>query len=113
MIKANLVPNVDVFGKIQHTKLNSQDNLSSLRMSRIEKPETQDFSAVMSGLVENLNQEMNAPDKLMKELMMGSSNVDVHDVVTAISKAEIGVNLATQVTGKILTAYQQVMQMQI
>lgn len=113
MIKARLVPNIDMFGKIQHTKLNTQVNQSSLRMSRIEKPETENFSAVMSGLVENLNQEMEAPDKLMKDIMMGSQSVDIHDVTTAIAKAEIGVSLATQVTGKILNAYQTVMQIQI
>lgn len=113
MIEQKLVPNIDLFRRIQHTKLNSQPTLSSFRMSRIEKPETNNFKAVMSGLVENLNQELNAPDKLMKELAMGSSSVDVHDVMTAVAKSEMGVTLATQVTGKILSAYERVMQIQI
>ena len=104
---------MNLFARIQHTKLDSQSAMPSFRMNRIEKPETADFKSVMSGLVENLNNDMNAPDKLMKELAMGSESVDIHDVMTAVAKSEMGVSLATQVTGKILTAYQQVMQIQI
>ena len=113
MIESKLVPNIDLFARIQHTKLDTQSSVPSFRMTRIEKPETNDFKAVMSGLVENLNKDMNAPDKLMKELAMGSQSVDIHDVMTAVAKSEMGVTLATQVTGKVLSAYERVMQIQI
>ena len=49
----------------------------------------------------------------MKELAMGSESVDIHDVMTAVAKSEMGVSLATQVTGKILSAYERIMQIQI
>ena len=113
MIEPSLVPNMNLFARIQHTKLDTQNSTPSFRMSRIEKPETNDFKSVMSGLVENLNQDMNAPDKLMKELAMGSESVDIHDVMTAMAKSELGVQMATQITGKVLSAYERVMQIQI
>ena len=74
---------------------------------------TANFSSVMSGLVENLNTQMSAPDNLLKEAMMGSQNVDVHDVMTAMSKAELAISVATTVTGKVIQAYDKIMQMQI
>ena len=106
-------PHYDLEARIQHTKLDSWGDIPSARMSRIEEPATTDFQSVMSGLVENMNTQMNAPDNLMKDVMMGSENVDIHDVMTAMAKAELSVNIATTVTGKVLQAYDRIMQIQI
>ena len=106
-------PKYDLEARIQHTKLDSWGyDMPSARMNRIEDAGT-DFASVMSGLVENVNTSMNAPDNLLKDAMMGSENVDVHDVMTAIAKAEISVNIATTVTGKVIQAYDKIMQIQI
>ena len=106
-------PQYDLEARIQHTKLDSWGDIPSARMNRIEEPATTDFKSVMSGLVEGMNSSMNALDNLMKDVMMGSENVDVHDVMTAIAKAEISVNIATTVTGKVIQAYDKIMQIQI
>lgn len=108
-------PQYDLASRIQHTKFDSgiSTNMPSLRMDRVEKPETQDFKQVFSGLVENLNTEMNAPDNLLKDVMSGNQNVDIHDVMTAMSKSEISVNVATQIVGKVINAYDRVMQISV
>ena len=103
----------DLAGRIQHTKYASGYNMPSIRFDRVEKPETQDFKQVFSGLIENFNQELNAPDDLLKDVMQGNQNVDIHDVMVAISKSEISVNLATQMVGKAINAYDRVMQINI
>lgn len=108
------IPRYDLEARIQHSKIDSWGyDIPSARMNRVEEPSTADFSSVMSGLVENLNTEMNAPDSLLKDAMMGSENVDVHDVMTAISKAELSVTVATTITGKVIQAYDKIMQLQI
>lgn len=108
------IPRYDLEARIQHSKIDSWGfNIPSARMSRVEEPATADFSSVMSGLVENLNTQMNAPDNLLKEAMMGSENVDIHDVMTAMSKAEISVTVATTAVGKVIQAYDKIMQLQI
>ena len=43
----------------------------------------------------------------------GNKNVDVHDVMTAMSKAELSITIATTVTGKVIQAYDKIMQLQI
>ena len=107
-------PRYDLEARIQHSKIDSWGyDIPSARMSRVEDPSTADFSSVMSGLVENLNTQMSAPDNLLKEAMMGSQNVDVHDVMTAMSKAELSISIATTVTGKVIQAYDKIMQLQI
>ena len=69
MIEKKFAPNINLFERIQPTKLNTGTGVAPMRMGRIEKPETSDFSAVFSGLIENLNHEMNAPDELLKDAM--------------------------------------------
>lgn len=113
MIKG-IYPQYDLEARIQHTKLDSWSyDIPSARMNRIEEPSTTDFSAVMSGLVENLNATANAPDNLLKDVMMGSENVDIHDVMTAMSKAELSISVATTAVGKVVQAYDKIMQLQI
>ena len=68
---------------------------------------------VLSGLVENFNTELNAPDNLLKDVMSGNTNIDIHDVMTAMAKSEISVNIATQSVGKVIQAYDKVMQIQV
>ena len=107
------IPKYDLASRIQHSKFDSSFGMQGLRMDRVEKPETQDFKQVMSGLVENLNAEVNAPDNMMKDVMSGSKTVDIHDVMTAMAKSEISINVATQITGKVVNAYDRIMQISV
>ena len=107
-------PRYDLEARIQHSKIDSWGmGMPSARMNRVEEVGTADFSSVMSGLVENLNTTMEAPDNLLKDVMMGNENVDVHDVMTAMSKAELAISIATTATGKVIQAYDKIMQLQI
>jgi len=56
---------------------------------------------------------MNAPDNLLKDVMSGNKNVDIHDVMTAMSKSEIAVNVATQMVGKVINAYDRISQISV
>ncbi len=107
------IPNYDLSGRIQHTKFTQGYNMPGMRLDRVEKPETTDFKTVFSGLVENFNTQLNAPDDMLKDVMQGNSNVDIHDVMIAMSKSEISVNIATQMVGKVINAYDRVMQINI
>ncbi len=108
-------PQYDLAGRIQHTKLDTgiEFAMPAGRMSRVETTASPDFKQVISGLAENLNTELNAPDNLLKDVMSGSQNVDIHDVMTAMAKSEISINVATQLTGKIIQAYDRIMQIQV
>ena len=108
------IPRYDLEARIQHSKIDSWGyDMPSARMNRVEEPSTANFSSVMSGLVESLNTQMEAPDNLLRDAMMGNENVDIHDVMTAMSKAELAISVATTATGKVIQAYDKIMQMQI
>lgn len=104
-------PKINLFERMEPSKLNTGTPLEPMRLKSIEQPETGDFKSVVSGLVEHLNAEVNAPDQVINDAMMDKA--DIHDVMTAISKSEIQINIATAVTGKIIQTYEKVMQIQI
>ena len=85
----------------------------SMNINSIDETQTSSFKNVMSGIANNLNTSMNAPDQLLKDAMSGNDNVDIHDVMTAMAKAEINVNIATQVTTKVIQAYDKIMQISV
>ena len=70
-----------------------------------------DFKSVIGGLVEQLNTDLNAPDQLMDDLMLDKA--DIHDVMAAINKSEIQLNMASTALGKVIQTYEKIMQISI
>jgi flagellar hook-basal body complex protein FliE len=104
-------PKVQLNASISDTKLYSYDE--PMRMDRItEADATPAFKDVMKGLVKNLDETVKAPDQVLQNAIVGN-NADAHDVMIAISKAEIGINIATQVTTKVVQAYEKIMSIQV
>lgn len=92
------------------------NNISSFAMPNsmgIDKAEKSEFKDVLSGLAKNLNDDMNKPDKLLSDLVAGRNGVDVHDVITAMTKAELNISIATQAVGKVIQAYDKISQIQV
>ena len=107
-------PSYDLPGRIQHTKLaNGFGGIPSARLDSIDTKKNADFRTVFAGMADKLNQELNAPDELLKDVMSGNKNIDVHDVMIAMSKSEISVNVATTAVGKVIQAYDKIMQIQV
>ncbi len=109
----NQIPKINLYGGIETSKLDTQFNMPSARLDSIEQPGASDFKTVFSGLVENMNAEMEKPDALMVSLMNGDKNVDIHDVMTAMAKAELGISIATQITTKVIQSYEKITQIQV
>lgn len=108
---ANLIPQMGMhnIGQINQSFVSGLETGS---MNSIDAPQKGGFKNVMSNLTNSLNESVNAPDQLLQDSVMGN-NVDVHDVVIAMSKAEIGVNIATQLTTKIVQSYEKIMAIQV
>lgn len=103
---------VDLTGRIQNTPAGF-NTMPSTNISSTDESQQSNFKDVMSGLAQNLNQDLNAPDKLLQSAMAGNSDVDIHDVMTAMAKAEISINVATQITTKVIQAYDKIMQISV
>ncbi len=113
MIENRLVPNINIFSDISSSMPIDEFSQKGFGLSNLSKTEGTSFKNVLSGLVSNLNSEIEKPDQLLNQQLMGNSDVDIHDITTAMAKAEIGISLATQVTSKVVTAYNTVMNISI
>lgn len=107
-------PNINVTGHIQKGFGDmGMSPMPSMKIDSADEIQSGGFKGVMSGLAQGLNNDLNAPDKLLKDAMTGNNDVDIHDVMTAMAKAEISVNVATQVTSKVIQAYDKIMQISV
>ena len=71
------------------------------------------FSDVLGEVSSAINKDLEAPDKLLADVVNGSGNADVHDVTVAMAKAEMTVTLATQITSKVIQAYEKISQIAV
>ena len=102
-----ITPNINLGERIEPSKISTFNG--PVGMKSIEQPETPDFQTVMGGLVEQLNKDY--LDEVAFEMMLDKA--DIHDVMAAISKSEIQMNMATTALGKVIQTYEKVMQISI
>lgn len=70
------------------------------------------FNDVMNKLVKETDESLKAPDALIDRYMT-AGDVDVHDIMIANTKADIAINVASQVATKIIQAYDRIQQIQV
>ena len=110
-MRDSYTPKINLRADINETKLYPFDKPT--RMDAIkETPEIPSFSDMMQGMVKELDNTVKAPDQILQDAILGNGP-DIHDAMIAISKAEIGVNIATQITTKVIQAYEKVISIQV
>lgn len=92
----------------------SQTGMGYGRVSNLESTDkTSSFKDVMTNMVSNINDQMNQPDDLLAKAASGTGDVDVHDVMIAMSKAELTLTVATNAVSKVIQAYDKIVQIQV
>lgn len=97
------IPKINLPADIKDTQLSTFNSPIRLK-SMGESPEVPKFTDVVSNLAKELDQTAKAPDQVLKDAVTGNG-ADIHDVMIAMSKAELGVNIATQITTKVVQSY--------
>ncbi|WP_241654579.1 flagellar hook-basal body complex protein FliE [Sporolactobacillus shoreae] len=71
------------------------------------------FSDALKNAVGTVNQSVQSADNMVTGLANGTSNEDLHNVMIAMQKADIMLKTAVQVRDRVISAYQNVMNMQV
>ena len=91
-----------------------QSQMAFGRVSNLEGTNaTSSFKDVLTNMVSNVNDQMNKPDDLLAKAASGTGDVDVHDVMIAMSKAELTLTVATNAVSKVIQAYDKIVQIQV
>lgn len=85
-------------GSISNKKVAQQDN---------------DFQALISGLINSVNDAEMTSSKLKEAYELGDKGVNLTQVMIASQKSEISFQALLQVRNKLLSAYQEIMRIQI
>ncbi len=71
-----------------------------------------DFKKVLSNAIDSVNSSVQNAETLSNDFATGKTS-DIHSVIIAAEKADITLQMTTDVKNKIVTAYQDIMRMQI
>lgn len=74
------------------------------------KPEGgKSFSEIFSSAIKDVDQLQKHADNQIEGLMLGKPGVSTHEAMIALEKADVAFQLMSQIRGKILRAYEEVM----
>ena len=70
------------------------------------------FTGILNHAINTVNQAKIEADQAVQELATGNEK-DIHQTMIALEKAEVSFQLMMQVRNKIVSAYEEIMRMQI
>ena len=72
-----------------------------------------DFAQVLKNSIDQVNQAQQKADGMAANFAAGDGNANLHDVMIALQKASVSFQEMVQVRNKLVTAYHDVMNMQV
>ncbi len=72
-----------------------------------------DFSQKLKAAVDQVNEAQQSAGSLSKKFVSGDSDTDLHEVMISLQKANVSFQSMVQVRNKLVTAYQEIMNMQV
>ncbi len=72
-----------------------------------------DFSAMLSKTLDHVNQTQQQANELANAFEAGDPNINLSQVMIEMQKARVSFEALSQVRNKLITAYQEIMNMQI
>lgn len=70
------------------------------------------FKNVLNGYLQETNEMQNSADESLSKLVKGETD-NVHEVMLAMSKADVSFRMMVEVRNKLVEAYKEVMRMQV
>ena len=71
-----------------------------------------DFKEVFTRYLKDVNDLQIEADKAVRDLMVGKTE-NLHEVIAAMSEADLSFRLMMQIRNRLVEAYQQIMRMQV
>ncbi|MCO7126001.1 flagellar hook-basal body complex protein FliE [Sporolactobacillus shoreicorticis] len=73
----------------------------------------QGFADALENALGTVNNSQQTADQMVTKLANGSTDVDLHNVMIAMQKADVMLKTTVQVRDRVVEAYQEVMRMQV
>ncbi|TCS73912.1 flagellar hook-basal body complex protein FliE [Sulfuritortus calidifontis] len=73
----------------------------------------QDFSVLLKSALDQVSNAQQEAKQLTQQFELGDPNVNLQDVVLSLQKASVSFQTMVQVRNKLVSAYQEIMNMQV
>lgn len=83
------------------------------KQSGVDEAPSVDFSEKLKAAIDQTNSLQQTADNLSAQFVSGETNVDLHEVMISLQKANVSFQSMIQVRNKLVTAYQEIMNMQV
>ena len=100
---------------MQMRTMAAQANFEALPASQksITETEKSDFAELMRKAISEVNNQQQAASRLSEAFEKGDPNVDIAEVMVQMQKANVSFEAITQVRNRLVSAYQDIMNMPI
>lgn len=88
-----------------------QTNTVKPETNQIEKA-TNDFSDMMQSMINEVNDSQAKGDLAIEQMQTGDAS-HLHDVMIAVEEADVSLRMLVQIRNRAVTAYEEIMRMQI
>jgi flagellar hook-basal body complex protein FliE len=98
-------------------QMRAAQGLSAKIAARVgtETPEAKrtDFAAVLKSSIEQVNATQKQAEAMVTDFEVGTKNVQLHEVMISLSKANVSFQQMVQVRNRLVAAYHDIMNMQV
>ena len=107
-----------MINQVQNNLLSQMQALESMAQGRppeisLKQDEGSSFADMMQQAINQVNDVQTQASELTRAFELGDSRVDLSEVMVAVQKSRISFQALTEVRNKLLTAYQDVMNMPV
>ena len=95
------------------SQLNATAAIASGKTAPTAEAGAADFAGILKSAVEGVNNVQQDADKLAQAFQAGDSEASIQDVMVSLQKANLSFQTMVQVRNRLVTAYQDIMNMQV
>jgi flagellar hook-basal body complex protein FliE len=95
------------------SQLNATSALAAGKSAPVAEAGAANFADMLKGAVESVNAAQHGAEQLAQAFQLGQPDANIQDVMVSLQKANLSFQTMVQVRNKLVTAYQEVMNMQV
>ncbi len=100
-------------GMIEQSKIGAQTNEISALTSAPTSAQRDAFSNLLENAINSVNTNQSQANELATAMQSGDPNVQMSEVMVSLQKANISFQAMVEVRNRLVSAYQEIMNMQI
>lgn len=89
------------------------DKASNINQTAVDKGNSPDFSNMFKNAVDQVNEVQQQAGELKTQFELGNTEVDITDVMIKSQVASVSFQAMTQVRNRLVSAYQEIMNMSV